>query len=60
MPWNPAHYRKIREVVKILEENKITNVGKNKITNMGKNTPYSETHSKEMQDKLEPIEVDKK
>ena len=52
MPWNPEHYRKIREVVKILEENKITN--------MGKNTPYSETHSKEMQDKLEPIEVDKK
>ena len=36
------------EVVKILEDNKITNVGEN--------TPYNETHSKEMQDKLEPID----
>jgi len=30
MPWNPEHYRKTREVMKILEENKITNVGKNR------------------------------
>ena len=27
MPWNPEHYMKTKEVVKILEENKITNVG---------------------------------
>ena len=34
MPWNPEHYNvKKKEVVKILEENKLTNVGKN--------TPYS-------------------
>ena len=26
MPWNPEHYMKTEEVVKILEENKITNV----------------------------------
>ena len=26
MPWNPDHYMKTEEVVKILEENKITNV----------------------------------
>tara|TARA_Y100000310_G_C19982076_1_gene490259 strand:+ start:248 stop:496 length:249 start_codon:yes stop_codon:yes gene_type:complete len=34
MPWNPEHYMKTEEVMKILEENKITNVGKD--------TPYSE------------------
>ena len=34
MPWNPEHYMKTEEIVKILEENKITNVGKD--------TPYSE------------------
>ena len=33
MPWNPEHYMKTKEVVKILEENKITNVGAD--------TPYS-------------------
>ena len=33
MPWNPEHYMKTKEVVKILEENKITNVGED--------TPYS-------------------
>ena len=46
---------KIEEIVKILEENKITNVGKN--------TPYTNTEkqyvkktpSEEMQDELEPI-----
>jgi hypothetical protein len=46
---------KTTEVVKILEVNKITNVGKS--------TPYTntekeyveKTHSEEMQDKLEPI-----
>jgi cysteine desulfuration protein SufE len=26
MPWNPEHYMKTEEVVKILEDNKITNV----------------------------------
>tara|TARA_R100000656_G_scaffold93533_1_gene67751 strand:+ start:798 stop:1298 length:501 start_codon:yes stop_codon:yes gene_type:complete len=26
MPWNPEHYMKTEEVMKILEENKITNV----------------------------------
>ena len=34
MPWNPERYRKTREVMKILEENKITNVGRN--------TPYGD------------------
>ena len=29
MPWNPEHYMKTKEVLKILEENKITNVGRN-------------------------------
>ena len=46
---------KTKDIMKILEENKITNVGKN--------TPYTntekgyvkKTHSEEMQDKLEPI-----
>ena len=34
MPWDPEYYMmKTKEVVKILEENKITNVGKN--------TPYT-------------------
>ena len=33
MPWNPEHYMKTKVVVKILEENKITNVGEN--------TPYT-------------------
>ena len=33
MPWNPEHYMETKEVVKILEENKITNVGED--------TPYS-------------------
>ena len=26
MPWNPEHYMKTKEVIKILEENKITNI----------------------------------
>ena len=26
MPWNPEHYMKKKEVIKILEDNKITNV----------------------------------
>ena len=26
MPWNPEHYMKKKEVMKILEDNKITNV----------------------------------
>jgi len=26
MPWNPEHYMKTKEVIKILEDNKITNV----------------------------------
>ena len=26
MPWNPERYMKTEEVIKILEENKITNV----------------------------------
>ena len=31
MPWNPEHYSvKTKEVMKILEDNKITNVGKNR------------------------------
>ena len=31
MPWNPEHYSvKTRKVMKILEENKITNVGKSR------------------------------
>ena len=35
MPWNPEHYSvKTKEVMKILEDNKITNVGKN--------TPYGD------------------
>ena len=43
------------EVVKILEENKITNVGKNTpYTNTGKGY-VEKTYSEEMQDKLEPI-----
>ena len=29
MPWNPEHYMKKEEVMKILEDNKITNVEKN-------------------------------
>ena len=37
MPWNPEHYNiknmKTKEVIKILEENKLTNVGKE--------TPYT-------------------
>ena len=28
MPWNPEHYMKKKEVIKILEDNKITNVMK--------------------------------
>ena len=28
MPWNPEHYMKTKEVIKILEYNKITNVTK--------------------------------
>ena len=30
MPWNPERYMKTKEVMKILEENRITNVGKNR------------------------------
>ena len=30
MPWNPEHYMKTKEVMKILEENKLTNVQKKK------------------------------
>ena len=55
------------EVIKILEDNKITNVGKiTPYTNMKKETmkiskqqskknKEERTHSEEMQDKLEPI-----
>jgi len=28
MPWNPEHYMKTKEVIEILEDNKITNVTK--------------------------------
>ena len=28
MPWNPEYYMKTKEVIKILEDNKITNVQK--------------------------------
>ena len=48
MPWNPEHYMKTKEVMKILEENKLTNVQKKK-------EDETKTHSEEMQDELEPI-----
>ena len=32
MPWNPEHYMKKEEVMKILEDNKITNVQPQKKT----------------------------
>ena len=42
------HYKmNTAEIIKILEDNKITNVGKI--------IPYNKTHSEQMQDKLEPI-----
>jgi uncharacterized Zn-finger protein len=59
MPWNPEHYMKTKEVVKILEENKITNVGNN--------GPYSREEEameisrrqskKNKEERMEPITI---
>tara|TARA_R100000687_G_C6392799_1_gene138099 strand:+ start:541 stop:750 length:210 start_codon:yes stop_codon:yes gene_type:complete len=62
MPWNPESYSvKTREVMKILEDSKITNVVKKRklLPLKGHYIPgvtEKMTPSEEMQDRLEPIE----